>query len=160
MPDAGDGEDGVYAKFFPYLDSYVQFVVNDGHVTEVSFPERPNDAADDDHPLLERVESYLGGTVKDDFDDVPVELAVRAEIKSVLQAVREIPYGKAMSVTELLREFTELDPEDENNLDLVREALDANPTPLIIPDHRVRAAPSGAPPPIEQRLRSLERIVT
>jgi methylated-DNA-[protein]-cysteine S-methyltransferase len=40
----------------------------------------------------------------------------------------------------------------------VREALAANPVPLLIPDHRVRDGPSGAPPPVEQKLRAVEGL--
>lgn len=160
MNDATDGGDGVFARPSRYLETYVQLVIEDGSVTEVTFPERPDESASEDHPLLDRIESYLTGTVRDDFDDVSVALDVPADIVAVLQAVRSIPYGEALSVAELLREHPEFDSTVESNHDLVREALDANPAPLVIPDHRVRDAPSGAPPPIEQRLRSLERIVT
>lgn len=160
MTDGPAVADGVFARKSRFLETYVQIEVEDGHITTVTFPERPDEAASEEHPMIERVEAYLTGTVKDDFDDIRVAPDVSSEIAGVLEAVRTIPYGKALSVAELLRETKGLDPTLDSDHDLVREALDANPTPLVIPDHRVRDAPSGAPPAIEQRLRSLERIVT
>ncbi|MFW6448910.1 MAG: methylated-DNA--[protein]-cysteine S-methyltransferase [Halobacteriota archaeon] len=160
MAEEPVGEDGTYARYFTYLDAHLQFVVHDGAVVEVSFPDRPAAEAVDQHPLFDRVHDYLGGTVSDDFDDVPIALDLPDDVRRVLEVVREIPYGTAMSVAELLREMDGLDPESGDDEEFIREALDCNPTPLFVPDHRVRDAPSGAPPPIEQRLRSLERIVT
>lgn len=160
MTDESGGGDGVFARESRYLETYVQIVVEDGHITSVTFPELPDESATEEHPMLERIEAYLSGTVKDDFDDIQVAPDVSNDIAGVLAAVRAIPYGTALSVAELLRETQGLDPTLDSDHDLVREALDANPTPLVIPDHRVRDAPSGAPPAIEQRLRSLERIVT
>ena len=49
-------------------------------------------------------------------------------------------------------------PGEQEDQQQVREALAANPVPLLIPDHRVRDGPSGAPPEVEQRLRSLEGL--
>lgn len=160
MADESIGPDGVFARFSPFLDAYVQFVVEAGRVVSVSFPEHPSDSALPEHPLLDRIESYLGGTTRADFDDVPISIDESDEMVTILTAVRSIPYGKARSVEEMVAEIPSLDPDDEEDLAQVREALDANQTPILIPDHRVRAAPSGAPPRIEQRLRSLERIVT
>lgn len=157
MAEWTEADDGTYARFSRFLDTHVQFVLEDGAVVEVTFPERAADTAGDDHPLLDRIDAYLSGTDPEDFDDVRVRLELPADEVEILEAVREIPYGEAHSVKELLHEVLAVDDADTA---LVREALDANPVPLLIPDHRVRAGPSGAPPRIEQRLRSLERIVT
>ena len=51
-----------------------------------------------------------------------------------------------------------LDAEDEDDLILVRTALDANPVPVLEPDHRVRDGPSAAEPHVEQKLRSIEGL--
>jgi methylated-DNA-[protein]-cysteine S-methyltransferase len=51
-----------------------------------------------------------------------------------------------------------IDHTDDEDLNLVRTALDENPAPLLIPDHRVRDGPSAAPAPVEQKLRSLEGL--
>ena len=51
-----------------------------------------------------------------------------------------------------------LDPTSKDDRDLVRTALAENPVALLVPDHRVRDGPSGAPPIVEQRLRSIESL--
>jgi methylated-DNA-[protein]-cysteine S-methyltransferase len=51
-----------------------------------------------------------------------------------------------------------LDDENEADVTTVRTALDANPVPVVVPDHRIRDGPSSAPPRVEQRLRSLEGL--
>lgn len=160
MADQAPGDDGVFARRFRYLDTHIRLSIEAGRVERLSFHDAPPEAAGDDHQLLDRIDAYLTGTIRDDFDDVPVALGLPERQVAVLEVVRTIPYGESRSVRELLRSTPDLDPEDDADHDLVREALDANPVPLLVPDHRVRDGPSGAPPPIEQRLRSLERIVT
>jgi len=51
-----------------------------------------------------------------------------------------------------------LGADDQDDQQQVREALAANPVPLLIPDHRVRDGPSGAPPAVEQKLRVVEGL--
>jgi methylated-DNA-[protein]-cysteine S-methyltransferase len=146
---------GIYARESTYLDRYVQLGVAQGRVIAVSFPNAPDEGADDDHELLDRVEAYLQGD-RDDFQDVTVALTVPTARRRVLEAVREIPYGEDASVQQVARMTAEMNPDDEGDLATVREALADNPTPLFVPDHRVRDGPSAAPPGIEQKLRSIE----
>jgi methylated-DNA-[protein]-cysteine S-methyltransferase len=156
-PDAADPTDaGIYARESPYLNCYVQFGVAGGRVLSVSFPDAAPDEAEGTHPLLDRVFAYLEGK-KDDFRDVDVALAAASADHEILAAVRQIPYGEDANVKQVAR-LAKLDPGDEADLQAVREALDANPTPIFVPDHRVRDGPSAAPPAIEQRLRSLEGL--
>lgn len=152
-----DEEAGIYARESSYLDRYVQVGVASGRVISVSFPADPDEGAQPDHDLLDRIAAYLEGE-EDDFRDVEVGLTVPTDQRAVLEAVREIPYGEQLSVERLARLTPELDPEDEDDLVLVRTALDGNPVPLLVPDHRVRDGPSGAPPEVEQKLRSLEGL--
>lgn len=150
---------GLYARFSPYLDSYVQLGIASGKVLSVGFPADPDPDAGEDHPLLDRIEAYLEGA-KDDFDDVDVALAANlpTDQVSILEGVRKIPYGEQASTEQVARLAGGLDPEDPDDLQAVRTALDANPCPLLVPDHRVRDAPSAAPPAVEQKLRSLEGL--
>ena len=94
---------------------------------------------------------------KKDFGDVEVGLTVPTDHRRVLEAVREIPYGEQGSVAQVAR-MAGLDPDDEDSQRTVREALAENPVPLLVPDHRVRDGPSGAPPDVEQQLRSIEGL--
>ncbi len=146
-----------YARFFPYLDRYVQLELRDDVLVRVSFPDDPEDDAGEDHPVLDRIGDYVTGTVSVDFHDVSVDLDPETEPGRILGAVRAIPYGESATVEDVAREIPDFDPDDEASLTTIREALFANPMPLIIPDHRVRDAPSAAPPRVEQRLRSVEQ---
>jgi len=150
-------EAGIYARESSYLDRYVQFGEAQGRVLSLSFPNTPDDDAEPDHALLDRVEGFLTGT-EDDFGDVTVALTVPTDRRAVLETVREIPYGEQVSVTELVRMTPEGDPDDEEDVRTARSALADNPAPLLIPDHRVRDGPSAAPAEVEQRLRSLEGL--
>lgn len=152
-----DEEAGIYAREFAYLDRYVQVGAASGRVLAVSFPQTPEENATGEHDLLDRIEAYLEGE-QDDFRDVAVALTVPTDQRAVLEQVREIPYGEQLSVERLARTTPGLDDEDEDDLALVRTALDENPAPLFVPDHRVRNGPSAAPPEVEQKLRSLEGL--
>ena len=151
-------EAGIYAGESPYLERFVQLGVASGRVLSVSFPEHAEAGAAGDHPLLERIFEYLEGVTEVDFEDVQIALTVPTDQRAVLETVRSIPYGEQVSVTALARMTPELNPEDDDDLILVRTALDENPAPLLIPDHRVRDGPSAAPPAVEQKLRSLEGL--
>ncbi|MFC4246799.1 MGMT family protein [Natribaculum luteum] len=149
---------GIYARGSPYLERYVQVGVASGRVLSVSFPEEPDENATSDHDVLDRIFEYLDGVDEITFDDVQVALTVPTDRRAVLEQVRTIPYGESIDVTTLARMTPELDPDDEEDVTLVRTTLDENPAPILIPDHRVRDGPSAAPPAIEQKLRSVEEL--
>ena len=148
---------GIYARQSPYLERYVQFGIASERVLSVSFPEAPENEAGDEHPLLDRTETYLQGTA-DDFDDVDVAMTMPTDHRTVLEALRTVPYGENVTVQALARMTPELDPESDEDGMVIRTALDENPVPLVVPDHRVSDGPSAAPPAVEQRLRSLEGL--
>ena len=106
---------------------------------------------------MDRIQAYLEGQ-KDDFDDINVAMTMRTDHRNVLEALRTVPYGEGITVSVLARMTNGLDPESEDDHQLVRMALAENPAPLVIPDHRVSDGPSAAPPMVEQRLRSLEGL--
>lgn len=148
---------GIHARESEYLERFVQLGVAGGKVVSVSFPPAADEAATPDHPLLDRVFRYLEGGA-DDFADVDVGLTVPSDQRAVLEALRGVGHGEQISVETLARMTPDLDPGAEDDRELVRLALAENPVPLVIPDHRVRDGPSGAPPEVEQRLRSLEGL--
>ncbi len=149
---------GIYARESPYLERYVQVGVASGRVLSVSFPEKPDEDATPDHDVLDRIFEYLDAVDEITFDDVQVALTVPTDRRAVLEQVRTIPYGESIGVTTLARMTPELDPDDDEDVTLVRTTLAENPAPILIPDHRVRDGPSAAPPAIEQKLRSLENL--
>jgi len=146
---------GISARESTYLDRYVQLGVAQGRVISVSFPTTPDEEGD--HELLDRIENYLQGT-EDDFRDVEVALTLPTDRRAVLEQTRQLRYGTQATVEELTGMTAGLDSEEEEDRALVREALAANPAPLLIPDHRIRDGPSAAPAKVEQKLRSVEGL--
>ncbi|HKL28587.1 MAG TPA: methylated-DNA--[protein]-cysteine S-methyltransferase [Natrialbaceae archaeon] len=149
---------GIYARESSYLGRFVQLGIAGDRVISVSFPEVPDDVHETDHELLDRIDHYLDGVDDVDFTDVEVGLTVPTDQRSVLETLRGIPYGEQVSVEQLTRMTPDLDAENDDDRILVRTALDENPVPLLIADHRVRDGPSAAPPEVEQKLRSLEGL--
>ena len=152
-----DDTAGIYARETTYLDRYVQVGVAQGRIVSVSFPVSPEANAESDHDLLDRIEPYLQGE-RDDFDDAEIALTVPTDRRTVLEQLREVPYGDQITVEQLVRMTPGLDPEQESDHTLVRETLAGNPVPLLIPDHRVRDGPSATPAPVEQKLRAVEGL--
>lgn len=152
-----DGTAGIHAHESEYLDRSVQIGVAGDKLVNVSFPRVADAEATTDHPLLDRIERYLEGAA-DDFADVEVALTVPTDQRAVLVALRQVGYGEQLSVERLTGLVPGLDPANDDDREAVRTALAENPVPLVIPDHRVRDGPSGAPPEVEQRLRSLEGL--
>lgn len=148
---------GVFARESEYLDAWVQIGVAGGKVISVTFPDSPEEGYEEEHQLLDRIERYLEGVDAVSFADVDVGLTEGGDRRAVLEALREVPYGEEASCGQLARMTPGLADDDEG-VDVVRRALAANPVPLVIPDHRVRDGPSGAPPGIVQRLRSVEGL--
>jgi methylated-DNA-[protein]-cysteine S-methyltransferase len=148
---------GIYARESEYLDRAVQVGHASGKVLRVSFPADPDPDASPDLPLLDRVEAYLEGA-EESFADVDVALTMATDRRAVLERLREVRYGEEVSVEQLARMTPDLAADEEADLRTVREALAENPAPLVVPDHRVRDGPGGAPAGVEQRLRSLEGL--
>ena len=155
---SGDGVTGIFARESSYLERYVQLGVASGRVLSVSLPDTPDEETREDHDLLDRIFDYLDGIEDEEFSDVDIALTVPTDQRRVLERVREIPYGDQINVETLARMTSGIDHTDEEDLNLVRTALDENPAPLLIPDHRVRDGPSAAPAAVEQKLRSLEGL--
>ena len=149
---------GIYAREIDYLERYVQFGVASGRVISVSFPEMPPEDATETDDLLDRFERYCEGLSDDDFADVEVGLTVPTGERKVLEALRQVGYGEQVSVEQLANMTPTMDPDDEQDVITVREALAENPIPVLVPDHRVRDGPSALPPQVEQKLRSLEDL--
>jgi methylated-DNA-[protein]-cysteine S-methyltransferase len=149
---------GIYARESSYLDPDVQIGVASGRVLRVTFPDDPEVDATTAHPVLDQVFEYLDGIRDVSFADVDVALTVPTDQRSVLETLRSVPYGDSIDVAALASMTPDLDPDDSDDLALVRTALENNPAPLLIPDHRVRDGPSAAPPAVEQKFRAIENL--
>lgn len=149
--DASDT--GIYAREIDGIDRTVQIGFASGRVISLSMTDEPSEEATHGHELLDRIERYAGGD-PDGFEDVPVALTVPTDHRSVLERVCGIPYGETSDVMTLARRTPGLDPEEDEGI--VRAALEANPVPILIPDHRIVDGPSALPPGLDRRLRSIE----
>jgi len=156
VPGPGDPA-GVFARESEFLDVWVQVGLAGGKVISVTFPDTPEAEYETDHPLLDRIDRYLNGVEAVSFDDVEVALTAGGDERAVLERLRAVPYAEAISTGQLARMTPGL-PDDDDGMALVRRALTGNPAPLLIPDHRVQDGPSGGPPRIVQRLRSIEGL--
>lgn len=158
-PAPTEDEAGIYAIESPFLEGSVQVGIASGRVVSISFPDHVDeDTIGRSHPVLERIEEYLQGVSEVSFDDVETALTVPTDQRAVLEQVRSIPYGESIDVSAVVSMTPDLDPNDADAPTVVRTALDENPIPIVVPDHRVRDGPSAAPPAIEQKLRSLEGL--
>lgn len=147
-----ESDTGIYAR---EIDGFatVQLGIASGRVISLSVPAEFPEEATRDHDLLDRIERYVSGEI-DDFADVPIALTVPTDHRAVVEEVRKIPYGETSDVAALARRAG-LDPEEE--IDTVRAALEANPIPILLPDHRIGDGPSSIPPDLARRLRSIEQ---
>ena len=144
----------VAARRIEPLDAVVQIGVASSRVVGVSFPGSVPDGASEDHPLLDRIAEYCAGT-EETFDDVSVALLLDGDQRAVLEAVRNVPYGRTIDTKTLARTAAGVESDDTET---VHGALRSNPAPLLVPDHRVRGIEGATPSRIASRLRSLEGI--
>jgi len=148
---------GIYARHVPAVDRYVQLGIASGKLVHVSFPGTPEEDADEDHELLDRVTAVLEGEA-DDLSDVEVGLTVPTDQRAVLETLRTVPRGASTDAERLVRRTPGLDPEDDDAPAVVRRALAANPVPVVVPDHRVDGVEGATPGVVRRRLRELEGL--
>ncbi|SHG55759.1 MGMT family protein [Halobaculum gomorrense] len=153
----GPGDTGVFGRRFDAIDRAVELGTASGRLISVSFPEALPSDADGEHALLDRLHEYLGGA-EDDFADVAVAITVPTDQRSVLESVRNVPYGESVDLARVAKMTAGLDHEDESDLQTARQALRANPVPIVVPDHRVRRAEGATPEPVAGRLREIESL--
>ncbi|ELZ92782.1 MGMT family protein [Haloferax sulfurifontis] len=147
---------GIYARESSTLGRPVQVGVVSGKVIDVSFPDSLPADAESDHEHLDAVLAAIdrGET---DLSSVPIGLTVPTDQRSVLESLRNVPRGDTVDVALLVR-MAGLDPEGDDSERVVREALAANPVPVVVPDHRVKDGPSAAPDDVVEALRKSEGI--
>ena len=150
------GTSGVFAREFDEVGRTVQVGSAGGRVISVSFPAEPPGDADADHDLLDRIGAYFGGE-RDEFAEVALGLTVPTDQRAVLESLRSVPYGEEVSVSRLAR-LGGFDPDDPDDLEIVTGALDDNPVPVFVPDHRVRGGPYATPGDVRNALRRVEGL--
>ncbi len=150
------GASGLYARQFAALDRAVELGFASGRLIAVSFVDDPAVDAGETHLLLDRIGEYLSGA-EEPFEDVDVALTLGADERKALESVRQVPYGENASVSQVVR-MAARDPNDADDVAAVKQAIGQNPTPLVIPDHRVQGADGATPPAVRKTLRDLEGI--
>ncbi|MFC7042012.1 MGMT family protein [Halonotius sp. GCM10025705] len=145
---------GIYAQRFDDLDTVVQLGVASGQVIDVSFPETVPDDAATDHEVFTLIGDYLDGD-RLALTDVEIALTVPTDHRQVLEALQNVSAGNTVTVSRLAR-LAGMDEDSEEDAATVRDALQANPVPLLIPDHRVHDAQGATPPNVAATLRDLE----
>jgi len=145
---------GIYAQRFDDLGTVVQLGVASGQVIDVSFPETVPDDAATDHEVFTLIDDYLDGD-RLALTDVEIALTVPTDHRQVLDALQNVSAGNTVTVSRLAR-LAGMDEDSEEDQATVRDALQANPVPLLIPDHRVHDAQGATPPDVAATLRGLE----
>jgi len=145
---------GIYARRFDELGTVIQLGVASGQVIDLSFPDTIPDDAATDHAVFERIDGYLDGD-RLALTDVEIALTVPTDHRQVLEALQKVSAGNTVTVSRLTR-LAGLDEDNEDDQATVREAVRANPMPLLIPDHRVRDTQGATPADVAARLREIE----
>jgi Methylated DNA-protein cysteine methyltransferase len=145
---------GIYARRFDELGTVIQLGVASGQVIDLSFPDTIPDDAATDHAVFERIDDYLDGD-RLALTDVEIALTVPTDHRQVLEALQKVSAGNTVTVSRLTR-LAGLEEDNEDDQATVREAVRANPMPLLIPDHRVRDTQGATPADVAARLREIE----
>ena len=145
---------GIYAQRFDELDTVIQLGVASGQVIDVSFPDTAPDDATTDHEVFTLINDYLDGD-RLALTDVEIALTVPTDHRQVLDALQNVSAGNTVTVSRLAR-LAGMDEDSEEDQAAIRDALQANPVPLLIPDHRVRDTQGATPPDVAATLRDLE----
>ena len=145
---------GIYAQRFDELDTIIQLGVASGQVIDVSFPDTAPDDATTDHEVFTLINDYLDGD-RLALTDVEIALTVPTDHRQVLDALQNVSAGNTVTVSRLAR-LAGIDEDSEEDQAAIRDALQANPVPLLIPDHRVHDAQGATPPDVATTLRDLE----
>jgi len=145
---------GIYAQRFDELDTVIQLGIASGQVIDVSFPDTVPDDATTDHEVFTLINDYLDGD-RLALTDVEIALTVPTDHRQVLDALQNVSAGNTVTVSRLAR-LAGMDEDSEEDQAAIRDALQANPVPLLIPDHRVHDAQGATPSDVAATLRDLE----
>jgi|APHM01.1.fsa_nt_gi Methylated DNA-protein cysteine methyltransferase len=145
---------GIYAQRFDELDTVIQLGIASGQVIDVSFPGTVPDDATTDHEVFTLINDYLDGD-RLALTDVEIALTVPTDHRQVLDALQNVSAGNTVTVSRLAR-LAGMDEDSEEDQAAIRDALQANPVPLLIPDHRVHDAQGATPSDVAATLRDLE----
>ena len=147
---------GLFARHSPVLDRWIQIGLAGGRVIKVDILDDPPRDSDEEHPMLDRLERYVAGEAHS-FIDVEIALTGPTEHRPVYETIRHVPYGTEVEVSDVLERIASLRA-GEGGERIVRSAIEANPVPIIVPDHRIADVDGALPPRIRAQLREIEAI--
>lgn len=148
---------GIFTRELPELGYTVELGLAGEKLISVSFRGSTESDSTDTHPLLDRFAAYAAGECEE-FDDVDVGLTVPQTQRSVLETLRSVPYGESIGFDRLVSMAPGVDPDDEAAVEAARTAVRENPTPVVIPTHRVVNGPTQLPAALTEQLRTIEGI--
>ncbi len=151
------GDTGVYVRHADRIDRGVQVGTASGRVVAVEFPASVPEDAESESEILDRLLAYLDGE-EDQFQDVSVALTVPTDQRAVLEATRNVPHGETVDPERVAQMATGIDPNDDEDQRTVRSALQSNPVPILVPDHRVRGIDGATRADVAEMLREIEGI--
>ncbi|MEE9163680.1 MAG: methylated-DNA--[protein]-cysteine S-methyltransferase [Thermoplasmata archaeon] len=135
---AGAGEAlSLYSRFSGELGLYIQLEVLGNRVRRVKLARNPSPDAEPSHPYLEEILAHLR-TGRGDLRDIPLDLQVGPFEREVLEFLRDLPRGETITYGEIARHLGR-----PRAARAVGRACARNPTPLLIPCHRVVPASGG-----------------
>ncbi len=145
-------DSGLFNRYSEYLETYVQVGLASGNVVGVTFTDSPDgdEVGEGDVAVVDAVFEYLSGGSS---VDAPYALTVSGLERRALERTRDVPYGSTVSYEEFARSIGAEDEADE-----VRDDLQSNPVPIVLPCHRVVAddGVGGYTGPREVKRRLLE----
>ena len=93
----------LYARFSEDLGLYVHLTVRGDRVAGVTLaPKPPREPHGENHPYLARIVEHLA-TGRDDLKDIPLDLRVTPFEREVLDLLRTVPPGEAITYGDLAR---------------------------------------------------------
>lgn len=124
-------DSGVFHRYSDLLETYVQIGLASGNVVGVDFTDEPegDEVGEDEVAVVDAFFRYLDGGPS---VDAPYALTVSGLERRALERTRDLPYGSTVSYDEFARSIGAEDETEE-----VRDALHANPVPVVLPCHRV-----------------------
>ncbi len=115
-------------RYSEYLDCYIEVGKAGNKIVGINFSETKNEEENNSN-VLDDIFSYLKGE-KVDLTKHEIALTLSGKKRKALEQTRNIPYGSTITYEELAESIS---AEKEG----IRETINSNPIPILLPTHRV-----------------------
>lgn len=116
------------SRYSEYLDCYIEVGKAGNKIVGINFSETKNGEENNSY-VLDDIFSYLKGE-KIDLTKHKVALTLSGKKRKALEQTRNIPYGSTITYKELAESIS-------TEKDKIKETIDSNPIPILLPTHRV-----------------------